>query len=1011
MFLVLVVDPDPAAPSRWTPQLEAEGFRVITTADAESALLAFEEHLPQMVVVDADLDGLSGIEVCDAIKARTGDVFVPVMLVAPPQADGDKSSVYDAGADEFITKPIDPRELSARLRSMQKIHSIANRHQPQQLVSTYAAGQGGDEEIVKVIADRAAAGRALLFRFSSGEQTAYLATDGLRIIHARIGTRSGRDALREAVCWPAGDYVCIETRLKPALDADLGALIDELLTGIDHWRLFTERLVPAQTTLRLNPLRAAEMERLPLAEADVARAFAEPKTLDAFVRGAPADWLSVARTVAALYYRGILLRAGAAPAAWHGSPLVAPAAVQDGDAQAEELQLEVLSLNAALTKAADESAALKSKLAQATQDAWRETSARESALKMAEARAAELDTELVALKRRYASRLKDLAAKAGGDVMDSVIEQLSRDLQDAHSFAVSVQNAKNLAEKQAAALHEEVGALKYALEEASGTVDWLKQQQQSSVEQGGAKLQALQAEIAALKAELAESGAQRARLQDELQGAKRGAASLAVLDSVRARLGAAENAVAAHQAELREKSGELERLRPLAAESSRLRAELNQMLQSRDDAEWAAKDSKAALERAGTEIEALRSALAERDAASPAAHDPALAAKLTSLQGEVAALRETTQAAEAAAQQLRAELAEANGALGLLGAEADAARGELENAVRRQRETADEAAAHLERVVALEQRIAELESQLVEQTAALEAAALREKRFESDQSIAENSLEEEVSLLKTALTESMVKAEQLQQQRDEAVQGADERARKLEAEVFLLSAQLSQAQTKTESLEAKLAQPQGGDRQTQLENEVAFLKARLEEAAAAEAAARRRLEDELAELKARLNTAALERKQLEQKLAAAADGSKTKDDNDARHAQLTQLRAQNEALEQKLQLAMEGQQRNALLVKAQDQADLVQTLKVSLREKNAELAALRKQLDPSAAGAADRASAETALRQAQAEIEDLKKKVDALRMSLLERDEEIVELTSRLQGGDAAPLDLDAVPD
>lgn len=1008
MFSVLVVDPEPSAPGRWIPQLESEGFRVLTAHDAESALLAFEEHLPQMVIIDADLGGLSGGELCAAMKARTGDLFVPVMLVTSPHSDGEPSAVFDAGADEFVAKPVDPRELSARLRSLQKIYSIANRNQQHQLASTYAVENGRDEEIVKAVADRAAPGRSLLFKFGAGGETVFLATEGLRFIHAREGTRTGREVLREVLCRPAGEFTCIEAALKPGLDADLGACVDELLTGVDFWRLFTERLA-APTILKLNPRRSGDLDLLPLALAEVARAFAAPATLESFVRTSPADWITTARAVGELYYRGVLLREGGGE--WRGSPLVAAAAPEASDVsqEAEELQLEVLSLNAALTKSTDEATALKNKLAQATQEAWREHSARESALKMAETRASELDAELVALKRRYATRLQDLAAKAGGDVIDSVIEQLSRDLQDAHSFAVSLQNAKNIAEKQAAALHEEVGALKYALEESAGTIDWLKQQQQTSVEQGGSRLHALQAEITALKTELAESGAQRARLQSELQGVQRGAASQTELGQMRAKLMAAERTAASQQAELREKAAEIERLRPLAAELARARAEVTQALQVRESAERSAKESAAASERHAAEAAALRAALAEREAA-PGGPDPALTAKAASLEHELATLRESLQAAEAAAVQLRGELAEASGAAAVQGAETDGLRQELENALRLRRESAEQAADLADRVVEIERRAQALEARLAETTAALEAAEARGQALAAAQTDGDGALAEEVSLLKSALTEAMINAERLEKERADATQRADEVATKHDAEVFLLSAQLSQAQAKAEALEAQLAtHGDGAGKQAQLENEVAFLKARLAEAAAAEAERSAALGEEIAALKARLNTAAAERKQLDQKLAAALDATTSQADREALQAQLAQLRGQNEALEAKLQLAMEGHQRNTLLLKAQDQADMVQTLKVNLRDKNTEIAALRRELEAAGDGAQAQGASD-ALAQAQAEIEALKKKVDSLRMTVLERDEEILDLTARTQG-EGEPFDLDSVPD
>jgi chromosome segregation ATPase len=968
--------------------------------DGESALVAFEARLPQMVIVDADVAGLSGKEVCDALKARTGDVFVPVMIVAAPQTEGDQSSVYDAGADEFITKPVDARELSARLRSLQKIYSIANRNHKLKLESTHRRLAGGDEEIVKAVSDAAAPGRRLLFQFTVDGETGFVATDGRGVVHARLGERTGREALNAMLCEPAGDYEVVEAALEPALDADLHGVLESLLARLDYWGLFNERLKPAQTILRLNPLRIAELDLLPRALAETARAFAQPRLLDDVVHAAAADWVTAARAVAELYYAGVLLREGAAAAAWCGTPLAGARAADGGEAAPnEDLQLEVLSLNAALAKAQEEATALKTKLTQATQEAWRETSARESALKVAEARAAELDTELVALKRRYASRLKDLATKAGGDVMDSVVEQLARDLQDAHMFAVSLQNAKNTFEKQAAALREEVGGLKYALEEATGTIDWLKQQHQTSAEQGGSKVQQLQNELAALKSELADSSAKRAVLQEKMLAGKRDAASAAELDEARARLAAAERSAASLAAELREKGVEIDRLRPLAVEIAKLRADLGQAVQGREAAERAARDAQAAAERAAAEVQALRDASAVPDAAQ--------GAQLANLEQEAAALRDRVRAAEAAADEQRAAAAALAHRFELQAAEGDAVRTELAEAARLRRESAEQVVVVSERLVAAERRAAEAEARLAEQVGLAEQAQARLRTVEADQATDESHLEEEVALLKAALTDSMLTTERLQKEREADVAAAAEATKKLEAELFTLTADLGQAQSKAAYLEEQIAGAAAGDNKAaKLEKEIAFLKARLEEAAAADAALRKQAEEETAMLKAKLNTAALERKQLEQKLAAA-DAGKSQSDIAAYRAQIAALRGEKTALEEKLSLAMDANQRNSLLAKAQEQADLVQTLKVSLREKDAEIAALHKQAPAEGAPSAE---AEAALAAARAEIDELKKKVDLLRMSVLERDEEIVDLSARL-GDDGGAVVGDEVPD
>jgi predicted RNase H-like nuclease (RuvC/YqgF family) len=165
-------------------------------------------------------------------------------------------------------------------------------------------------------------------------------------------------------------------------------------------------------------------------------------------------------------------------------------------------------------------------------------------------------------------------------------------------------------------------------------------------------------------------------------------------------------------------------------------------------------------------------------------------------------------------------------------------------------------------------------------------------------------------------------------------------------------------------------------------------------------------------LQAKVQDLTAQRLALEDKVNRATDPGLTKRmqaEIEALNDLLGRTRGENEALLTKLNLANASAQKNTLLIKAQDQADTIQTLKATLRQRDQELAALQNTLAGDADGVLDLGAADPA-GAGQAEIEELKRKVDALRMSVLERDEEIVDLTSRLQQYEGGPT-LEEIPD
>ncbi|MFD1910895.1 phosphate regulon transcriptional regulator PhoB [Halodurantibacterium flavum] len=115
--MVLVVDDEPAQRAILTYNLEAEGFRTISAADGEEALLAVNEQGPDIILLDWMLPRLSGIEVCRQLKSRMATRNIPVIMISARTEEEDRVRGLETGADDYVIKPYSMTELMARLRA------------------------------------------------------------------------------------------------------------------------------------------------------------------------------------------------------------------------------------------------------------------------------------------------------------------------------------------------------------------------------------------------------------------------------------------------------------------------------------------------------------------------------------------------------------------------------------------------------------------------------------------------------------------------------------------------------------------------------------------------------------------------------------------------------------------------------------------------------------------------------------------------------------------------------
>ncbi|WP_394551262.1 MtrAB system response regulator MtrA [Agromyces sp. MMS24-JH15] len=111
---VLVVDDDTALAEMIGIVLRTEGFDPVFCADGTGALEAFRSSRPDLVLLDLMLPGIDGIEVCARIRAESG---TPIIMLTAKSETADVVRGLESGADDYIVKPFNPKELVARIRT------------------------------------------------------------------------------------------------------------------------------------------------------------------------------------------------------------------------------------------------------------------------------------------------------------------------------------------------------------------------------------------------------------------------------------------------------------------------------------------------------------------------------------------------------------------------------------------------------------------------------------------------------------------------------------------------------------------------------------------------------------------------------------------------------------------------------------------------------------------------------------------------------------------------------
>jgi DNA-binding response OmpR family regulator len=123
MARVLVVDDEPRIVQLVRDYLERAGFAVSTARDGREALMRARQDRPDLILLDLGLPELDGLEVTRRLRRDSG---VPIIMLTARDDETEKVVGLELGADDYVTKPFSPRELTARVRAVLRRHAGAS---------------------------------------------------------------------------------------------------------------------------------------------------------------------------------------------------------------------------------------------------------------------------------------------------------------------------------------------------------------------------------------------------------------------------------------------------------------------------------------------------------------------------------------------------------------------------------------------------------------------------------------------------------------------------------------------------------------------------------------------------------------------------------------------------------------------------------------------------------------------------------------------------------------------
>ncbi|THF60161.1 phosphate regulon transcriptional regulator PhoB [Pseudothauera rhizosphaerae] len=189
---ILLVEDEPAIQELIAANLARAGHHVVRAADAETAQRIVRDALPDLVLLDWMLPGMSGVDFARRLRAEERTRDIPIIMLTARGEEQDKVAGLETGADDYITKPFSPRELVARIKA------VLRRRAPQ--VTEDAVELGG------LRLD------PVTHRVTAGEQSLALGPTEFRLLHFLMTHPERVHSRAQLLDQVWGDHVFVEER-------------------------------------------------------------------------------------------------------------------------------------------------------------------------------------------------------------------------------------------------------------------------------------------------------------------------------------------------------------------------------------------------------------------------------------------------------------------------------------------------------------------------------------------------------------------------------------------------------------------------------------------------------------------------------------------------------------------------------------------------------------------------------------------------------------------------------
>ncbi|HPR64884.1 MAG TPA: response regulator [Thermoanaerobaculia bacterium] len=256
---VFIVDDDPDILRYLRAVLEGQGYTVRTAQSGEEALNALEQFLPEIIISDVQMGGMSGYELCRRIRSLGHDAipffFCTVLGSQPERIQGLK-----VGADEYLVKPVDPEELVLRvgrhIEKVRRIRAMADIVKDRESLGiiTGTIGDVTIPDLLQLVNYLNLDEICLHIETPQGEWgKIFLARKHL--LHAETENLTGKKAFFTMMGWTAGSFK-VEPKIfldEPTMDDSLGSALMSSITQLDECEVLLNHITEGGNVLEVTP--------------------------------------------------------------------------------------------------------------------------------------------------------------------------------------------------------------------------------------------------------------------------------------------------------------------------------------------------------------------------------------------------------------------------------------------------------------------------------------------------------------------------------------------------------------------------------------------------------------------------------------------------------------------------------------------------------------------------------------------------------------------------------------